>query len=571
MKTILLAALAVILTCSVAAQQPESPREQAHNPKPSTQQKPTEAPPESQPPQAPNREREQQEQQHREPSAASSSEAERSAQAAAANYHWDMAETTPVQSHHQITVNGRTLHYTATAGRLPIKDPTGKIDAEMFFVAYTLDGTDPARRPLTFSYNGGPGSASIWLHMGALGPRTVVLQPEGWMPEAPYRLHDNPDTPLDVTDIVMIDAIGTGYSRPADMEQAHKFWGLQGDIESFGEFIRMYVSRYERWSSPLYLLGESYGTTRSAGVAGYLADRGINFNGICLLSMVLNFESLEFAPINDVPYPLILPTMAMIAGYHHKLPPNLEQDMKRTRQEVSDFAMNQYWQALNKGDALTAEERANLADKVSEYTGLPKNVVQMANMRIDVRTFMQWLLADQQKVVGRLDGRYTSPAPKGALENERFDPTSAAIQGPFTAVFNDYIRRDLNYKVDMPYYTSAGMLGPGVFKWKWENPQRNLPGGDFEMGYADVASALRSAMIKNPYLRILVMEGDYDMATPFLAAQYTMDHLNVTPDVHKNISYAYYASGHMVYLDSKAHDKMHKDYADFVNSAMPQQ
>jgi len=571
MKTILLAALAVILTCSVAAQQPESPREQAHNPKPSTQQKPTEAPPESQPPQAPNREREQQEQQHREPSAASSSEAERSAQAAAANYHWDMAETTPVQSHHQITVNGRTLHYTATAGRLPIKDPTGKIDAEMFFVAYTLDGADPARRPLTFSYNGGPGSASIWLHMGALGPRTVVLQPEGWMPEAPYRLHDNPDTPLDVTDIVMIDAIGTGYSRPADMEQAHKFWGLQGDIESFGEFIRMYVSRYERWSSPLYLLGESYGTTRSAGVAGYLADRGINFNGICLLSMVLNFESLEFAPINDVPYPLILPTMAMIAGYHHKLPPNLEQDMNRTRQEVSDFAMNQYWQALNKGDALTAEERANLADKVSEYTGLPKNVVQMANMRIDVRTFMQWLLADQQKVVGRLDGRYTSPAPKGALENERFDPTSAAIQGPFTAVFNDYIRRDLNYKVDMPYYTSAGMLGPGVFKWKWENPQRNLPGGDFEMGYADVASALRSAMIKNPYLRILVMEGDYDMATPFLAAQYTMDHLNVTPDVHKNISYAYYASGHMVYLDSKAHDKMHKDYADFVNSAMPQQ
>lgn len=571
MKTILLAALAVILTCSVAAQQPESPREQAHNPKPSTQQKPTEAPPESQPPQAPNREREQQEQQHREPSAASSSEAERSAQAAAANYHWDMTETTPVQSHHQITVNGRTLHYTATAGRLPIKDPTGKIDAEMFFVAYTLDGADPARRPLTFSYNGGPGSASIWLHMGALGPRTVVLQPEGWMPEAPYRLHDNPDTPLDVTDIVMIDAIGTGYSRPADMEQAHKFWGLQGDIESFGEFIRMYVSRYERWSSPLYLLGESYGTTRSAGVAGYLADRGINFNGICLLSMVLNFESLEFAPINDVPYPLILPTMAMIAGYHHKLPPNLEQDMNRTRQEVSDFAMNQYWQALNKGDALTAEERANLADKVSEYTGLPKNVVQMANMRIDVRTFMQWLLADQQKVVGRLDGRYTSPAPKGALENERFDPTSAAIQGPFTAVFNDYIRRDLNYKVDMPYYTSAGMLGPGVFKWKWENPQRNLPGGDFEMGYADVASALRSAMIKNPYLRILVMEGDYDMATPFLAAQYTMDHLNVTPDVHKNISYAYYASGHMVYLDSKAHDKMHKDYADFVNSAMPQQ
>jgi len=560
-----------ILAAGAVAQQPESPRERAHNPNASTQQPPAEAPPQATTPPAPSREHEAEEPQHEEATATARPQGERSAQEEAAKYHWDMTETPPVQTHHQITVNGKALHYTATAGRLPIKDPTGKINAEMFFVAYTLDGADPAKRPVTFSYNGGPGSASLWLHMGALGPRTVVLQPEGWMPEAPYRLHDNPDTPLDVTDIVMIDAIGTGYSRPADMEQARKFWSLQGDIESFGEFIRMYISRYERWSSPLYLLGESYGTTRSAGVAGYLADKGINFNGICLLSMVLNFESLEFAPINDVPYPLILPSMAMIAGYHHKLPANLAQDMEHTRQEVSDFAMDQYWQALNKGDALTPEERASLIDKVSEYTGLPKNVVQMANLRIDVRTFMQWLLADQQKVVGRLDGRYTRPAPHGALEPDRFDPTSAAIQGPFTAVFNDYIRRDLNYKVDMPYYTSAGMVGPDLFKWKWENPQRNFPGGGFEMGYADVASALRSAMIKNPYLKILVMEGDYDLATPFLAAQYTMNHLTVTPDIHKNISFAYYASGHMVYLDSKAHDKMHKDYAEFVNSALPQQ
>ncbi len=557
----LVASLAIVLAAGAAAQQPESPQQRAHKPNSSTQPAATQATP-----QTPTSEREPQ---HREPTPPPSPEAEHSPQAAAANYKWDMTEVPPIQTHHTITVNGRTLHYTATAGRLPIKDPTGKIDAEMFFVAYTLDGADPAKRPLTFSYNGGPGSASIWLHMGALGPRTVVLQPEGWMPEAPYRLHDNPDTPLDVTDIVMIDAIGTGYSRPADMQQAHKFWGLHGDIDSFGEFIRMYISRYERWSSPLYLLGESYGTTRSAGIAGYLADRGINFNGICLLSMVLNFESLEFAPINDVPYPLILPSMTMIAGYHHKLPPNLSADMNRTRQEVSDFAMNQYWQALNKGDALTPEERANIIDKLSEYTGLPKNVVQMANMRIDVRTFMQWLLADQQKIVGRLDGRYTSPAPNGALEMARFDPASAATQGPFTAVFNDYIRRELNYKVDMPYYTSAGQLGPGVFTWNWASPNTRFPGGGFEMGYADVASSLRSAMIKDPTLKILVMEGDYDLATPFLAAQYTMNHLNVTPDVHKNISFDYYASGHMVYLDQQAHDKMHKDYANFVNSALP--
>ena len=565
---LLAASLAIILAAGAVAQQPESPRERARNPNPSSEQTATEAPPQTPAPQAPSREPQPQEAQHREATAPPSSEAEHAGGGSTANYHWDMKEVAPVQTHHTITINGRTLRYTATAGRLPIKDPTGKIDAEMFFVAYTLDGADPATRPLTFSYNGGPGSASIWLHMGALGPRTVVLEPEGWLPQAPYRLHDNAYTPLDATDIVMIDAIGTGYSRPADMQQAHKFWGLQGDIESFGEFIRMYISRYERWSSPLYLLGESYGTTRSAGVAGYLADKGINFNGICLLSMVLNFESLEFAPINDVPYPLILPTMTMIAGYHHKLPPNLAQDMNHTRQEVNDFAMNEYWQALNKGDALTPDERNTMIDKVAEYTGLPKNVVQMANMRIDVRTFMQWLLADQQKAVGRLDGRYTSPAPNGAMETGRFDPTSAATQGPFTAVFNDYVRRELNYKVDMPYYTSARDLGQGVFTWNWARPNPGFPGGGFEMGYADVATSLRSALIKDPHLKILVMEGDYDMATPFLAAQYTMNHLTVTPDLHKNISFAYYASGHMVYLDQQAHDKMHKDYTNFVSYAL---
>src|SRR3974390_3396029 len=407
--------LTFVLAASAAAQQASSSQQTSRtSSNPSAPAEPSAAQNEAQQstPQAPNREP-QERQQRRESTTPAPAQAEAAGgapgQAGGQNYHWDMTEVAPVQTHHQTTLNGRTLHYTATAGRLPIKDPTGKIDAEMFFVAYTLDGADPAKRPLTFSFNGGPGSASFWLHMGALGPRTVVLQPEGWMPEAPYRLHDNQYTPLDTTDIVMIDAIGTGYSRPADMEQAQKFWGLHGDIESFGEFIRMYISRYERWSSPLYLLGESYGTTRSAGIAGYLADHGINFNGICLLSMVLNFESLEFARTNDVPYPLILPSYTMIAAYHHKLPQNLMGDLAKTRQDVSNWAMTDYWQALNKGHALTAEERSAMVDKVSQYTGLPKNVVQMANMRIDVRTFTQWLLAEQQKRVGALDGRLTSP------------------------------------------------------------------------------------------------------------------------------------------------------------------
>ena len=564
------AVLIVSLALSAQEQNPTRSRAQRSNqtPTPATQAQSPETPPQTNPPSAtPEQQRPQRPEQEQErPSAQQAEQRGGGPGSATAGLHFDMTERAPVQTHHTITVRGKTLHYTATAGRLPIKDATGKIDAEMFFVAYTLDGADPARRPVTFSYNGGPGSASIWLHMGALGPRTVVLQPQGWMPAAPYRLQDNQDTPLDATDIVMIDAIGTGYSRPADMEQARKFWSLRGDIESFGEFIRMYISRYERWQSPLYLLGESYGTTRSAGIAGYLADKGINFNGICLLSMVLNFESLETARINDVPYPLILPSYTMIAAYHHKLAQNLMGDLNKTRQDAVNFAMGDYWNALNKGDALTEQERQAMVQKVAQYTGLPANVVNMANMRIDVRTFDSWLLADERKRVGRLDGRYTSDSPDGAMEPGFGDPTSNHTQGPFTMVFNNYIRNELNYKIDMPYYTSARELG--TFSWSWANPQPGF-GGGFEMGYADVATALRSAMIKDPYLKVLVMEGYYDLATPFLAAQYTMDHLDITPDLRKNLSYTYYESGHMVYLDSKAHDKMHNDYVKFVDDNLP--
>lgn len=566
--------LILALAITSLAQQSNPPRQRVQR----TEQTPTSTnqaqnpeSPQATPPSTPDQPRQQRPDQERPEAQRPSAQEERPTTpgaAAAGNFHFDMREVAPVQTHHTISVRGKTLRYTATAGRMPIKDATGKINAEMFFVAYTLDGADPAKRPLTFSYNGGPGSASIWLHMGALGPRTVTLQPEGWMPASPYRLQDNQDTPLDATDIVMIDAIGTGYSRPADMEQARHFWSLRGDIESFGEFIRMYISRYERWSSPLYLLGESYGTTRSAGVAGYLADHGINFNGVCLLSMVLNFESLEFAKTNDVPYPLILPSYTMIAAYHHKLPQNLMADLNKTRQEVSNWALTDYWSALNKGDALSPQERQAIVAKLAQYTGLPENVINMANMRIDVRTFTSWLLADQRKRVGRLDGRYMSDSPDGPMEGGFQDPTSNHTTGPFTMVFNNYIRNELNYKVDMPYYTSAREIG--TFSWTWNSPQQGPGGGGgFEMGYADVATSLRSAMVKDPFMKVLVMEGWYDLATPFLAAQYTMDHLDLTPDLRKNFSFTYYDSGHMVYLDQKAHDKFHNDYVQFVETNLP--
>ena len=552
--------LLALISCSVFGQQSNPPQQRVQRtPPPNTPatQTPTEQPPQTQEPRT-ARTSEQAQPAPQTPAQRTPEPSEGAEGQQIRPMHFDMTEVPPVQTHHSIRVGGRELRYTATAGRMPIKDAEGKIDAQMFYVAYTVDGADPSTRPLTFSFNGGPGSASIWLHMGAMGPRKVVLQPEGWMPPAPYRLEDNPNTPLDKTDIVMVDAIGTGWSRPADAAAARKFWNMRGDIESFGEFIRMYLTRNERWPSPLYLFGESYGTTRSAGIAGYLADRGISFNGIVLLSTVLSFETLEFAKTNDVPYPLILPSFTWIAGYHHKLPSDLQADVKKTAEESRAWAMGEYWTALNKGDALTPQEHANVVDKLSRYTGLSKEIIEWANLRIDVRTFTHYLLADQKLRVGRLDGRYKDPDPNGFMDTPFYDPTSSETGPPFTSVYNDYVRRELNYKTDMPYWTSAQQSGN--FRWSWTGVE------GFGGGYPDTATALRQAIVKDHYLKVLVMEGYYDLATPFAGADYTMDHLDLAPDYHKNISFTQYASGHMVYLDQQSHAKMKQDFENFIDA-----
>jgi carboxypeptidase C (cathepsin A) len=470
--------------------------------------------------------------------------------------HYDVAEVPPVVTHHQITLKGKTLSYTATAGRLPIKRDDGKTEAEMFFVAYTLDGQEAGKRPLTFSFNGGPGSASVWLHMGALGPKRVVLQANGFMPAAPYRLEDNPDTLLDRSDIVMVDAMATGYSRAANAELTKKFLGVKGDVQAFGEFIRLYTSRYDRWSSPLFLLGESYGTTRAAGIAGYLADHGIAFNGVTLLSMALDFQTLEWNKSNDLPYFLLVPTFNMIAGYHHKLAADLTEDMAKTREEVVRWSSNEYALALGKGDAMTPEEHRKIVEQLARYIGLRPEVVEAHNMRIDVPTFTRELLLDQKLVVGRLDGRFSSPDPGG---DHFYDPTGSAILPPYTSAFNNYLRTELSYKSDMPYRVFA-YDQPGFQKWEWGNAVEGFP---------STAGGLRSAMIKNPYMKILVMEGYYDLATPFTAANWTMDHLDLGPQSRQNISYATYKSGHMVYVDRAEHDKMKRDLVEFMEKCLP--
>jgi carboxypeptidase C (cathepsin A) len=489
------------------------------------------------------------------PAATAAAEKEREEQ----ELRFDMTEVPTVVTHHQITVGGKTLRYTATAGRLPIKRGDGKIEAEMFFVAYTLDNENPATRPLTFAFNGGPGSASVWLHMGALGPRRVTLQQQGFMPPPPYRIQDNPYTLLDRSDLVLVDAIGTGFSRAADPTLLKHFLGVEGDIEAYSEFIRMYISRYDRWSSPLFMLGESYGTTRAAGIAGYLADKGISFNGIALLSSVLDFETLIFARTNDLAYELILPSFTMTAAYHHKLPADLAQDLSKTRTEVEQWASNQYAQALSKGDALTPQERQAVTDQLSRYTGLTKELIDQANLRIDVRKFTHNLLLDQKIRVGRLDGRFTGPDPQGLLDTPFYDPTGSAILPVFTSIFNNYVRSELGYKSDMPYNVFAFGGQSGFEKWDW---------GSAIKGFPDTAAALREAMTKNPYTKILVMEGYYDLATPYYAANYTVDHLNLPPNLRKNISFTTYDSGHMVYVGMDGLAKMKRDVASFIDSSL---
>ena len=317
-------------------------------------------------------------------------------------------EESPVITHHSINVGGKELRYTATVGMMPIKNREGETEARIFFMAYTLDGvSDRQQRPLTFSFNGGPGSASVWLHMGALGPRRVPMNPDGTMPAPPYHLVDNEYTWLDQSDLVFIDPVGTGYSRALRPEVASRFFSLQGDIESVGEFIRMYLTRYERWTSPLFLAGESYGTTRASALSGYLIGRGIAFNGIVLISTIMNFETTDFASGNDLPYVMYLPSYAATAWYHKKLPRDMQsKSVQKVVAEAEEWAANDYTLALEKGDRLTASERQDAISKLAHFTGIDPKFIDNANLRISLNFFRKELLREEKRSIGRLDARF---------------------------------------------------------------------------------------------------------------------------------------------------------------------
>ncbi|MEP6902331.1 MAG: peptidase S10 [Actinomycetota bacterium] len=464
-------------------------------------------------------------------------------------------EEPPVVMKHSITVKGKTLNYTVTTGFMPIKNTqSGDTEARIFYMAYTLDNP-PANRPLMFSFNGGPGSASVWLHLGALGPKRVKMLDDGLMPPPPYEMEDNQQTWLTDTDLVFIDPVGTGYSRAAKPELAPKFFGLQGDIESVGEFIRLYLGRAERWSSPLFLVGESYGTTRASGLSNYLFEKGIGLNGILLISTVMNFQTIRFADNNDLPLVMILPSYATTAWYHKRLSPEMQaKPVKQIAQEAQNFALNEFLPALMRIDRLSETEKQTLADNFSKFTGLNKTFILQNNFRVELGEFMKELLRDQRRTIGRLDSRFTGIDSDAAGSEAENDPSMNAIRPPYTAIFNDYVRRDLGFKSDLEYY----ILGGGVGRWNWGT----------DNGYADTSQSLKAAMSKNPYMKIFIANGYYDMATPFSATEYTVSAMNLDPQLRKNISFTYYEAGHMMYIEKVSLQKLKDDASAFIKTAL---
>ncbi len=466
-----------------------------------------------------------------------------------------------VETRHTIVLNGKEIKYTTITGRIILKEETEKdgetegekAKASIFFVAYTLDDTnDKSKRPVTFSFNGGPGSSSVWLHLGVLGPRRLLMDETGNPLPPPHQLVDNDFSLLEQTDLVFIDPVSTGYSRAVIGEKARQFHGLKKDIESVGDFIYLYVSRYQRWSSPKFLIGESYGTTRASGLSGYLQDRhGMYLNGIMLVSAVLDFSTLEFNPGNDMPYILFLPTYTATAWYHKRLASDLQADLQTAINESREFAQGEYAAALMKGANLGVEERARIRSKLSRLTGLSETYIERANLRIVIFRFCKELLREQGRTVGRLDSRFQGIDRDPLGVEFEFDPSMANIMGPYTSGFNAYVREELKYLSDLPYEILNGKV------WPWSYAEH-------ENQYVYVAETLRQAMTINPYLRVHVANGYFDLATPFMATEYTFNHLGLDESLQHNISMSYYEAGHMMYIHNPSLAKLKTELSSFI-------
>lgn len=452
----------------------------------------------------------------------------------------------PVSTEHSL---GK-LKYTATAGMLPLKDALGEVKAGIYYTAYTVESKHP--RPLTFSFNGGPGSSSVWLHLGALGPKRVTLGDEGQVLDAPYELVDNPDSWLEFTDLVFIDPVGTGFSRAVKKDDEKDFWGLKGDVDSIAEFIRSYLTANERWMSPLYIAGESYGTTRAASLSDALMDRGIGLKGLVLISSILNFQTARFTKGNDLPYLLFLPTYTATAWYHGKLPADLQKKpLAEVLTEVEEFCDGDYLLALHKGSSLPAATRKRIISKLARYTGLDPQYVDLTDLRIQIHRFCKELLRKEGRTVGRLDSRYKGIDQTNVTEMPDFDPATE-ISPAFAHCINDHVQRVLGYKSNLPYYIS----NPDRLwaAWDW---------GNAGTGFPDTSEALRKTLSRNKYMKVFVANGYYDLATPYFATRFTVNHMGLDETLQGNISHGFYESGHMMYVHAKELTALRRDVQSF--------
>jgi carboxypeptidase C (cathepsin A) len=488
-----------------------------------------------------------------------------------------MSSTTPGT----VTVEGKTISYKAVAGTLVV-DGTGAKESTpevaMSYFAYFKQGVDPSKRPITFIYNGGPGSSTVWLHMGAWGPKRVVTNDDTHTPAAPYQLVNNDYSLLDASDLVFIDMPGTGFGRllpqgkddaaraKARKELAKQIWGINGDAHAFSRFITQFLSTYDRWNSPKYLFGESYGTTRSAVLANILeTEDDIDLNGVILLSQILNFstsvDGADMDPGNDLPYVLALPTYAATAWYHHRLPKYDGNKLGQLLKDATDFATGEYRQALFAGATLSPAREREIAAKLHDFTGLPIAYLLKADLRVTGGMFEHELQNGTDTTTGRLDTRFSGPSMDPLSKESYYDPQSAAISSAYVSAFNDYVRKDLKFGEGLKYRPSV--YGAEDFDWDFKHKQ---PGAHFAWPTVNVMRDLAVAMKYNPDLKVMMNGGFYDLATPFYAAVYELEHLPIPESLRKNITYAFYPSGHMVYAHIPSLKKLHDNVAAFIDS-----
>jgi carboxypeptidase C (cathepsin A) len=463
---------------------------------------------------------------------------------------------------HTVRIAGQTIPYKATAATILLKNEKDEPTALVYFTAYTRsDIKDLSQRPVAFLYNGGPGSSSLWVHMGSFGPRRAVVADTEASPAGPYKMNDNPNSLLDKSDLVFIDPVGTGFSHAVGKSQDKDFWGVDEDVKSLAQFINSYISRNDRWNSPKFLIGESYGTFRSVALSNYLQNNdGMYFNGLVLISSVLDLGTISFNPSEDMPYVFYLPSYAATAWYHNMLK-DRPAEMKPFIAEARTFALTEYASALMKGSRLTAAEKADMAKKLSRFTGLSEDYLLKADLRVALPQFMKELQRSRGLTTGRLDARFSGFSYDLLGEFAEFDPQDTSITGPFVAVFNNYVRTELKFGQDKIYRSSSGEANQ---KWDW----KHNAGDNFGFpGSPNVENDLIQALLVNPRLKVEIENGYYDLATPFFATEFTVDHLGLPEKLQKNIALQYYDAGHMMYVHEEDLVKLKANVANFIDAA----